>query len=103
MCVRILLAEAFDYAVDDVDLVGLRYLWKSWHTDDVAGNRHDHLGTGVDDDVLDGKAESFRRALELRGLGEGVLSLGEADREVSESHLFCCSNLLSGNCRISYA
>lgn len=55
----------------------LRRFRQSRHPDDVSGNSHDHLSTGIDDDVLDIELEAFRRTIEFLVLGERVLGLGE--------------------------
>lgn len=51
-------AQSDDLAIDDVDVVGLRFFGQAGHAEYAASDGDDHAGTGVDDDVGDLEAEA---------------------------------------------
>ena len=56
------------FSIAAVDEVGLRGLGQSGHTQDVAGNGHNHSGTGIDDNVADLQVETAHGTIAL-GVG----------------------------------
>ena len=84
-------AQANDFTVDVVYMVGLRVLGQAGHTQDVAGDGYDHFGAGVDDYVAHEEVKPADSAV-LLGVGrEGVLCFGDAHREMSQTE---CLDLL---------
>ena len=81
-------AEARDFAVHHVDVVGLRVLGQTGHAHNVAGNGHNHFAAGVDDDVANEEVEAFGGAVGFLVGREGVLRLGNAHGEMRHAVVF---------------
>ena len=68
-------------SIDEVDVECSGLLGESGHTHDVTTHHHEHLGAGIDDDILHVEAEALGGTI-LLGVGrEGVLCLGNTDGE----------------------
>ena len=95
-CGVILLVESLNLSVYEVDVECCGLFGETGHAHDVARNDDEHLGTGIDDDVLYVEAEAFGCAVAL-GVGrEGVLCLGNADGEVAVAEALNHGELLLG-------
>ena len=49
--VTLFLAQANNFSIYKINVVGLWILWQTWHTDDITGNGNNHLGAGIENHV----------------------------------------------------
>ena len=72
------------------------------HAEDFSGNGYEHLGTVVDDDVLDVELEVVDRTVDF-GVGrEAVLCLGDADGIVGDAHFLGQLDHLAGGAAVGH-
>ena len=74
-------SQPFYLAIDDVDAIALRMGRQAWHAQDVACNHDDHTGTSRGHYITHGKREPFGYTYRLGVVAEGILCLGNTNRQ----------------------
>ena len=90
------LAQTYNLAINEIDVVGLGVFGQARHTKDVASDGNNHLSTGIEHNVLDEDVEARNGSI-LLGIGrERELCLRDAHGEMSHAMLLRQLDALEG-------